>query len=104
MTIADWKRLRRAYIKAREQFLSDYDDVVGVGYGLREAQPVITILVRKKLPIDKSFFKDFLPQQFEGFTIVPREPRNNHDDLMIINWRKVYRNAAIMKNLADRRP
>ncbi len=96
MTIADWKRFRRAYMKAREQLLRDYDDVVGVGYGLREAQPVITILVGKKLPIDKSFFKDFLPQQFEGFTIVSREPRNNHDDLMMISWHKMYRVAESM--------
>jgi hypothetical protein len=101
MIIVDWKRFRTAYLKAREKFLREYDDVIGVGYGFRGSEPIIVILVRKGLPIDKVSYKQLPPQDFEGFPLVPREPRNNHDDLTMIDWHKVQSIAEAMRTLVE---
>jgi hypothetical protein len=104
MTISDFEKFRKAYLDAREKFLRDYDDVVGVGYGLRESEPVIIILVRKQLPIDKAFFREFQPGDFHGFPLVAREPSNCHNDHMMIDWHKVHRVAETMRSLGETSP
>lgn len=104
MTISDFKRFRKAYLDAREKFLRDYDDVVGVGYGLRESEPVIIILVRKQLRTDKLSARTPLPPDFQGFPLVAREPRNSHSDLAMIDWHKVHRVAESMRSLAETSP
>lgn len=112
MTISDLRVFRKAYLKAEEQFLNDYDDVIGVGYELREIdghekrhELVIILLVRKALTIDKtSYNKQVRPADFQGIPVIAREPRNSHADLSMINWVKVHRIAETLSSLGRPSP
>jgi hypothetical protein len=112
ITISDLKAFRKVYLKAEEQFLKNYDDVIGVGHEMREIdghakrhELVIVLLVRKPFPTDRtSYNKQVRPADFQGVPVIAREPRNSHADLSMIDWVKVHQIAETLSSLGRPSP